>query len=159
MGLLCVESTSLRWIPSSKGQSVMQCFGYFVIILSELLKKQLDGLWQSVKNILLSKEAEVYCPSCFIEGGRSWHPFINLLKTHCCVRRRNEFFQALAYELNLLNPHAASLMYCAALHSVEIDESLKVQATKIAEMIQCHSENKFNPGLQTKSLGLKKHWT
>ena len=24
---------------------------------------------------------------CLTEGGRSWHPFIYLLKSHCCVRR------------------------------------------------------------------------
>ena len=32
---------------------------------------------------------------CLIEGGRSKHPFINLLKTHCCVRRPRWIFAAL----------------------------------------------------------------
>ena len=34
---------------------------------------------------------------CLDEEGRSWHPFINLSKSHCCVRRPIEIFHTLTY--------------------------------------------------------------
>ena len=43
---------------------------------------------------ILNMEAKVYCPHklCLIWGGWSWHPFINLSKTHCCVSRPRWIF-------------------------------------------------------------------
>ena len=32
---------------------------------------------------------------CLTEGGQSWHPFINLLKTHCCVSMPRWIFDTL----------------------------------------------------------------
>ena len=58
---------------------------------------------------ILSMKAEVYYPYklCLIEGGRSWHPFINLLnmlKTHFCVRRPKwNFWCSVWHELTPTN--------------------------------------------------------
>ena len=75
---------------------------------------------QSVKNIHIyvqSTETKICCPHklCLIEGGQSCYPFINLLKTHCCVRsqqyidglvqeRRNSIANALELRFSCTNP-------------------------------------------------------
>ena len=44
-----------------------------------------------VQRLVQSRKFNAPHESCLIEGGWSWHP----LKTHCCVRKWNKFFEAL----------------------------------------------------------------
>ena len=62
------------------------------------MHKHTDGLVQSVKNIhtfmYLVWRLKLIAPHelCLIEEGWSWHPFINLSKTHLCKDAEMIFF-------------------------------------------------------------------